>query len=723
MSSVSALRRAQAWRSSGILGDEVQRVGVEHARQVARQRGADQRLGALALAEARTDDQRIEVLAEGIVGMAQHQLRVVWRSSDKPFLEQADIDAAGAHLQRGAAGEQGGAGHAGGPAEDRQRAGHAFVEVARPRLEQVAEQLRLRDPGARRQQLCDREVQVGDHDLAAMVRSVEREKPRLERDERHGMRGAHRAAQHAAGIGVQAARDVERKYRAALAVRILDERRVPAGDVAREADAEQAVDEQRPGLLRHLRHFGNHVDAEKLFPQPRGDHASVAAVVARAGEHEDVLALVPGQARGDLGGGGAGAFHERRLGFAGGALDAPDVVAQVDRTMHASIVRERLLPQLPPMPPLRSLRAFPRALANWAGLAGQDERPVARILMYHGTPRREAAALERELRWLKRRFHIVPLRAIVAAATNGGTLGSKVALTFDDGLRSNVEVAYPLLHRLAIPATFFVCPGLVDRARWLWTHEMRRRLSRLSPAARRELAQEWQAPEGITEFVRWMKKLDSAPRQRILARVRDATADFTPTAAEREAFDLADWKELRRLDPAIVTIGSHTSTHPILPRDAAGGARERSARQPAPARAQPGASGRYLRLSERRPGSGFGRLCTQALSRGGDHGQRLDCARRGRASPAEAGRPVERPEARSPDLRLEQGSLAQLGGAMLRPAEQHGIDAESPGAVDDRLAVVGKKAVSPPARRRLRPRRGTSRAADSPSARRPGTTG
>ena len=93
--------------------------------------------------------------------------------------------------------------------------------------------------------------------------------------------------------------------------------------------------------------------------------------------------------------------------------------------MHAPIVRERLLPQWPSMPPLRSLRAVPRALSNWAGFAGEDERPVARILLIHGTPRRDAAALERELRWLKRRFQIVPLRAIVAVATNGGILGSK----------------------------------------------------------------------------------------------------------------------------------------------------------------------------------------------------------------------------------------------------------------------------------------------------------
>ena len=214
---------------------------------------------------------------------------------------------------------------------------------------------------------------------------------------------------------------------------------------------------------------------------------------------------------------------------------------------------------------LDSLRAIPRAVTNWAGFTGHDERPVARILMYHGTPRRDAAALERELRWLKRRFNIVPLRSIVNAASNGGILDSKVALTFDDGLRSNVEVAYPLLHRLAIPATFFICPGLVDRARWLWTHEARRRLSRLSPATRAELAQEWRASPEIEPFVAWMKTLDSASRQRVEQRLREATPDFSPSAAEREDCDLADWHALRRLDPAIVTIGSHTLTHAILP--------------------------------------------------------------------------------------------------------------------------------------------------------------
>lgn len=219
---------------------------------------------------------------------------------------------------------------------------------------------------------------------------------------------------------------------------------------------------------------------------------------------------------------------------------------------------------------LMSLRSAPIALANWAGIRGREDKPAVSILLFHGTPRREAGALERTLRWIKRRFQIAPLRTIVAAAANrDATTRPKVALSFDDGLRSNVTVAYPLLHRLAIPATFFVCPGLVDRGAWIWTHEARARLARLATGGRSELAAEWRAPGDAESFVAWMKTLDTERRRRVEARLREATPGFSPSASEREGFDLATWAELRRLDPAIVTIGSHSLTHPILPATAA----------------------------------------------------------------------------------------------------------------------------------------------------------
>jgi peptidoglycan/xylan/chitin deacetylase (PgdA/CDA1 family) len=218
------------------------------------------------------------------------------------------------------------------------------------------------------------------------------------------------------------------------------------------------------------------------------------------------------------------------------------------------------------MSKLRAMRTAPLALAYWLGVAGSGLRNngCARILMFHGTPRSRAAAFARVLHYLKRNFDIVPLGSIAAdAGARDVRFRRQIALTFDDGLRNNVEVAYPLLKALGIPATFFVCPGLVERRQWLWNHEARQRLLRLDSLD--ALARETGGPAQVEPFIAWMKTLEIARRQAVQERVRAATPRFAPGAAERHEFDLAGWDELRRLDPAIVAIGSHTLTHPILP--------------------------------------------------------------------------------------------------------------------------------------------------------------
>ena len=172
-----------------------------------------------------------------------------------------------------------------------------------------------------------------------------------------------------------------------------------------------------------------------------------------------------------------------------------------------------------------------------------------RILMYHGTPRRDAAALERQLALVKLAFPVVPLEELLKKKSRR----ARVALTFDDGLRSNVEVAYPILRKLGLSATFFVCPGLIERGQWLWNHEARQRLLSLGmPAVE------------VEAVIERMKAMKIAERRRKEEEIRAATPGFTPTPEQREEFDLASWEALRRLDPQTVTIGSHTMTHPIL---------------------------------------------------------------------------------------------------------------------------------------------------------------
>ena len=218
---------------------------------------------------------------------------------------------------------------------------------------------------------------------------------------------------------------------------------------------------------------------------------------------------------------------------------------------------------------VRNLLRAPLALGYWLGV-GQT-RALATgndiIFLCHGTPPRSAAWLERQLRYLRSVFTFVSLAELAASFGAARLPGRqrRAAIVFDDGLRSNVRVAYPILRALGVPATFFVCPGLIEERRWLWTHEARRRLQFAAPELRGELARELGAPAEVEALVDWMKKLDFPRRTRVEAMLKHATAAFVPSEPDREAFDLAAWDELRRLDPAIVTVGSHTMTHPILP--------------------------------------------------------------------------------------------------------------------------------------------------------------
>lgn len=81
-----------------------------------------------------------------------------------------------------------------------------------------------------------------------------------------------------------------------------------------------------------------------------------------------------------------------------------------------------------------------------------------RILTYHSVGKRSHGMnvpptdFEEQMEWLARHAHVLPLGDVV------GT-GAGVAVTFDDGYRDNLTYAAPVLHRLNIPATFFVVPG------------------------------------------------------------------------------------------------------------------------------------------------------------------------------------------------------------------------------------------------------------------------
>ncbi len=187
--------------------------------------------------------------------------------------------------------------------------------------------------------------------------------------------------------------------------------------------------------------------------------------------------------------------------------------------------------------------------------------------------------------------------------------GRRVLLTFDDGYRDNYEIAFPLLRRHRLCATFFLATDFLDRARAAWWDELawmvRGATSTAIPGG------EWlpdSLPLGpeenmtISTLIGRYKTLPGKDAERFLEYVAGATGagrcDPAASANLWMTWDMA--RELQTLEAGNGDWRAHR--HPSDPRARAArpaGGRDRRLQAAAPARAGPGDG--LVRLSRRRP--------------------------------------------------------------------------------------------------------------------------
>ena len=230
----------------------------------------------------------------------------------------------------------------------------------------------------------------------------------------------------------------------------------------------------------------------------------------------------------------------------------------------------------------------PGRRGGWKHIAGRVGAPLARaitqsparVLMYHrfgpGPRRLDAVAFERHLQYLVRHFEVRPLDEVARSlGSDRGVRRQPVALTVDDGYADFAEVAYPLLQRYGVPATVFVVTRFLDGNFWLWfdavhylVHHARATAAEvslpsahltldLSSAAARERA--W------SEIGEQCLRMDPATRQAAIDALETAL-DVPLPALPTGDYRAMSWEQLSRLDADLVTVGSHTRTHPVLSR-------------------------------------------------------------------------------------------------------------------------------------------------------------
>ncbi|WAL74990.1 polysaccharide deacetylase family protein [Kitasatospora sp. YST-16] len=174
------------------------------------------------------------------------------------------------------------------------------------------------------------------------------------------------------------------------------------------------------------------------------------------------------------------------------------------------------------------------------------------VLGYHGID--DPVAFRAQMERLARTARPVGLEEVARAAEHRRPLPARsVLVTFDDGDRTVLTEALPVLARLGIPAAVYVITDLIDSDHPYWWTEAAHLVAH---GARAEPLRGL----GPTAAVRRLKSLPDPERRRALAELRATAARQAPRQRQLSS------AELRTLADAGLAIGSHTASHPCLDR-------------------------------------------------------------------------------------------------------------------------------------------------------------
>lgn len=216
-------------------------------------------------------------------------------------------------------------------------------------------------------------------------------------------------------------------------------------------------------------------------------------------------------------------------------------------------------------------------------LSALPRKPLLIVLNYHriGDPLKTpydgevfsatAGALERQMTFWKRRFHVANLEeALDMLERPERHRGTSVLFTFDDGYLDNYEIAFPILSAHGVQAVFFLPTSFIGTNRIPWwdviayiVKNSRRKKFRLAdPVGEIDVEAEGVQP-AICRLLDIYRRHGQTGSESFIAQLEEACGSPRPNGSER---CFLDWEEAARMVRGGMAIGSHTHSHEILSR-------------------------------------------------------------------------------------------------------------------------------------------------------------
>ena len=113
---------------------------------------------------------------------------------------------------------------------------------------------------------------------------------------------------------------------------------------------------------------------------------------------------------------------------------------------------------------------------------------IPRIFVYHRFSlekdpdgrKIDSDTFEWQLNKLRSDWHVIQLKDYLGILKDGKSLKKVVVITIDDGYCDFFDIAFPILKKFNLPATFFPTVEFVNRKIWLWPDRIDYILRRIS---------------------------------------------------------------------------------------------------------------------------------------------------------------------------------------------------------------------------------------------------
>jgi peptidoglycan/xylan/chitin deacetylase (PgdA/CDA1 family) len=199
-----------------------------------------------------------------------------------------------------------------------------------------------------------------------------------------------------------------------------------------------------------------------------------------------------------------------------------------------------------------------------------------RILMYHefnkglSSDPINVGIFDWQVSQIKKNCTPLTLAALIELiAENKKIPNNAVVLTIDDGYENFYKLAYPILKKHGVPATFFVTTGFINGDLWLWPDKVKWILQQTSPQESVVtlnkknfiLSQYWY--KNWSEIISYCLSVNEDIKQAIITSLSKQLKIEIPCTPP-EPYKASNWQELQEMQDYGIEIGGHTVSHPSL---------------------------------------------------------------------------------------------------------------------------------------------------------------